>query len=402
MNSIPVRLVHITTVPQTLFFLRGQAAFFHSNGFEVHAISSPGEDLRRFGDEECVGVHAVPMRRVIAPLHDVVSLCRLWRRFRLLKPDIVHAHTPKAGLLAMLAAALAHVPGRIYHIHGLPLLTSRGLRRLLLGWSDRLACRLAHRVLCVSQSIRELAIAEGLVSAARIEVLGKGSINGVDAEGRFRHSPEVTTAAMQVRRKWKIPTDARVVGFVGRLVREKGVEEVAKAWTVLRQTFPDAHLVMVGGEELHDVVGPEVLRGLREDPRAHLPGHDWETPPLYATMSVLALPTYREGFVVTALEAAAMEVPVVVSNVPGCIDAVVDGETGTLVPVNDWRAVYRAVARYLRDPQLRRCHGVQARERVLRDYRPRLLWEELLLAYRGVLRPTTFTNSPIQRMRKLS
>ena len=383
MNANPVRLVHVTTVPQTLFFLRGQASFFRSNGFEVHAISSPGEELRRFGEEEIVSVHAVPMRRAISPLHDLVALFRLWRWFRLLRPDIVHAHTPKGGLLAMIAATLACVPARLYHIHGLPLMTSSGLRRILLIWSDRLACRLAHRVFSVSVSVRQVAISEGLVSAGRIKVLGNGSINGIDAEGRFRRSPEVLTRAMKVRERWGVPSGARVVGFVGRLVREKGIGELAQAWTALREKFPDVHLFIVGQEEPQDPVAPEVLRTLREDPRAHLLGQDWETPPLYAAMDVLALPTYREGFVVTALEAAAMDLPVVGTDVPGCRDAIVDGETGTLVPAHDATALTLALSRYLNHPELGCSHGSNGRNRALLDFRPESIWEALLAVYLG-------------------
>lgn len=379
-----MRLIHLTTVPQTLLFLRGQAGFFRSQGFDVHAVSSGGEELRWFAATEGVTAHAVPMRRAISPLADLVALLRLWRLFRSLRPDIVHAHTPKAGLLGMIAATLAGVPMRIYHIHGLPVVTSRGLRRALLTMSDRLSCRLAHRVLCVSRSIRELATCERLVAGRRIEVLGAGSINGVDAEHRFRRSAEVLTAAQQVRMRWGIPQDAIVVGFVGRVVREKGVGELAEAWLALRQEFPSAHLLIVGTEETHDPVDPATLQKLRADPNAHFVGQDWETPPLYAAMNVLALPTYREGFVVVALEAAAMELPIVGSDVPGCRDAVVDGETGCLVPARDPHALRLALARYMRDPDLRRKHGLQGRARTLRDYRPQTLWTAQLDVYRDL------------------
>ena len=387
MSSTPVKracLVHVTTVAQTLLFLRGQPAFFRSKGFEVHAISSPGEVLTRFGEEQQVTVHAVPIRRTISPLHDLVSLFRLWRLFRLLKPQIVHAHTPKGGLLAMIAATLALVPGRIYHIHGLPLVTSHGLRRILLRWSDRVACRLAHCVFSVSQSVRQIAISEGLVIADRIEVLGNGSINGVDAEGRFRRSPEVLVAAVRFREKWAIPSHSPVIGFVGRLAREKGIAELAEAWTTLRQDFPDAHLLIVGGEEEHDPVPPETLRSLRLDPRAHLIGQDWETPPLYAAMNVLALPTYREGFVVTALEAAAMELPVVGTDVAGCRDAIVDGETGTLIPASDAGALVVALTRYINNSELSIRHGTNGRARAALLYRPLIVWESLLSVYHQI------------------
>ena len=375
------RLLHLTTVPQTLFFLRGQPDFLRAHGFEIHAVSSPGEDLNRFGVEEHVITHGIPMRRAISPFADLVGVIRLWRLFRKIHPNIVHAHTPKGGLLGMIAATLAFVPSRIYHIHGLPLVTSRGVKRWLLVASDRLACSLAHQVFCVSHSVRALAISEGLVKPSRIAVLCNGSINGVDAEGRFRRSTEVVEGATAARERWNIPVGAPVVGFVGRLVRDKGVSELAHAWRELREEFPEAHLLVVGGQEIHDPLAPNVLLALQNDPRVHLVGHQRETPPLYAAMSVLALPTYREGFVVTALEAAAMELPVVGTDVPGCRDAVADGETGTLVPARDAPALARALARYLRDPGVMTRHGQQGRRRAIRDYRPQLLWKALRDVY---------------------
>ena len=201
-------------------------------------------------------MHAVAMRRAISPIHDLGAIAGLAGVIRRLKPDIVHAHTPKGGLLGMAAAALARVPVRIYHLHCLPMVTSTGVRRALLRAADRVSCRLATRVLCVSTSIRELAIAEGLVDSGRIEVLGHGSINGVDAEGRFRPGPESDAARTAERARWGIPDDALVIGFVGRVVRDKGLAELAVAWKGLREQIPAAHLLIVGPVESEDPLPP--------------------------------------------------------------------------------------------------------------------------------------------------
>jgi glycosyltransferase involved in cell wall biosynthesis len=218
-----MRLLHVTTVPQALFFLRGQPAFMRGHGLEVHAVSSAGPELDQFAREESVPANAVEMRRAISPLHDLGAIAGLLRLLRRLKPEIVHAHTPKGGLLGMTAAALAGVPVRIYHLHCLPMVTSSGIRRVLLRMADRLSCALATRVLCVSGSIRDLAVAEGLVRPDRIEVPGHGSINGVDARERFIPGPESEAAGRAERGRLGIPGDAPTVGFVGRVVREKGI-----------------------------------------------------------------------------------------------------------------------------------------------------------------------------------
>jgi glycosyltransferase involved in cell wall biosynthesis len=377
-----MRLVHLTTVPQSLFFLRGQPRFLRSNGIETVAISSPGPELARFCEEEAIEGHAVEMRRSIDPLHDLTALSKLVALLRRLRPAIIHAHTPKAGLLGMMAGALCGVPVRVYHIHGLPLLTARGPRRTLLSLSERTSAALAHRVLCVSRSIRDHAVAEGLVAAAKIEVPGNGSINGIDVDGRFKPSPETAAAGRLVRLRFGIPPDSPVIGFVGRLVRDKGLVELHAAWQQLRAGFPAAHLLLVGPEEPQDPVPAAVLGSLRHDVRVHLTGLDWNTPPLFAAMDVLALPTYREGFPVVPLEAAAMELPIVGTDVPGCRDAVVDGVTGTLIPARDPAALEQALAGYLRDRVRAREHGRQGRIRAARDFRPELLWHAMLAIYR--------------------
>jgi glycosyltransferase involved in cell wall biosynthesis len=378
-----MRLLHVTTVPQSLFFLRGQAGFMRAQGLEVHAVSSPGPELDRFAGEEGVEVHALEMRRAISPLHDLGALVRLVRLLRRLEPDIVHAHTPKGGLLGMAAAALARVPVRVHHVHGLPMVTRRGIQRALLWIAERASCGLAHRVLCVSDSVRELAIAEGLVGAARIEVLGHGSINGIEAESRFRPGPSSAAAGRAERARLGIPDGAPVVGFVGRLVQDKGVAELAEAWKGLRARFPEAHLLVVGPEENRDPLPPAVLRALRADERVHLTGPRRDTPPLFAAMDLVVLPSHREGFGLVLLEGAAMALPVVGTNIPGCRDALVHGVTGLLVPARDTPALEGALAQYLGDPDLRRRHGASGRERALRDFRPQDLWVALLGVYRA-------------------
>src|SRR5262252_6876921 len=224
MRPSPVPLVHVTTVPMTLRCLTGQPEFMRRAGFEMHVISSPGEELDGFAEREGAIPHAVPMLRRITPLKDLVALVRLWRILRTIGPAIVDAHTPKAGLLGMLAAWLAGVPVRIHHMHGLTFVTRKGLRRLLLRWTETIAALVAHRVLCVSRSVREVAIAEGICPAEKIRVLLGGSINGVDADGRFK--PPDLAVRRACRQEYGIGDQCRVIGFIGRLVREKGIVEL--------------------------------------------------------------------------------------------------------------------------------------------------------------------------------
>jgi glycosyltransferase involved in cell wall biosynthesis len=380
------RLVHITTVPDSLDFFLGQVGYMKARGLDVHAISSPGAMLDRFAALEQVPVHALEMPRRITPLRDLAPVIRLTRLLRRLRPTIVHAHTPKAGLLGMIGAWLARVPVRIYHLHGLPLATAIGLKRFLLRWSEKVSCSLAHQVLCVSHSLREAALAEGLCQPERIKVLLAGSINGVDAVRAFDPQRLGEATQADIRNRYGIPADALVVGFVGRVVRDKGVAELVDSWRILRDEFPQLHLLVVGPFEPQDPVPPEAERVLRSDPRVHLAGLCLDVPPLYVAMDVVALPTYREGFGVVAIEGGAMELPVVATRIPGCVDAVHDGITGTLVPVHDALALTEALRRYLRDPELRRVHGTAGRRRVLREFRPEDIWDAVFQEYLRLLR----------------
>jgi glycosyltransferase involved in cell wall biosynthesis len=382
-----VRLVHVTTVASSFTFLQGQVRLLRERGVQVSLVSSPDANLEAFAARLGVPAHGVQMPRRITPLRDLGAVLRLRRHLRALRPDVVHAHTPKGGLLGMLGAWLAGVPVRVYHMRGLPLMGAQGVRRRLLWCTERVSCALAHRVICVSHSLREVALREGLCAPERITVVAGGSGQGVDAGGRFHPERQAPGTRDAVRARMGIPGDAVVAGFVGRLVRDKGVVELYEAWRALRERIPSLHLLLVGPFESEDPVPPEVRRGFEQDARVHLSGMDWDTPPYYAAMDLLVLPTYREGFPNVPLEAAAMGLPVVATRVPGCVDAVADGRTGTLVPARDAAALAEAIGGYAEDPALRRAHGQAGRARVEAQFRQEVVWEGIFAEYARLLGP---------------
>jgi glycosyltransferase involved in cell wall biosynthesis len=385
MTRKTIRLVHITTVPYALFYFSGQVGYMKARGFEVYALSSPGNLLSVFSEKEGIQVKAIKMLRRLTPCRDFVALFKIWRWLRGLRPEIVHAHTPKGGLLGMFGAWLVRAPVRIYHVHGLRFVTATGWRRRLLISSEKWSCRLAHQVLCVSASVRTLALEAGLCPAEKIKVLLHGSCNGVDSKDRFNPSKVAASTRGDSRAKYRIPNDALVLGFVGRIVWSKGIVELAQAWSDLRDEFPDLHLLMAGPIEPEDPLPTEVEELLRRDQRVHLIGEDWDTPPLYAAMDVFVLPTYREGLPIVLLEAAAMNLPVVATRVSGCVDVVADGITGILVPPCDSRELAGAIRSYLKDPQLRRQHGSAAREHVIREFNQENIWLAMYQEYAGCL-----------------
>lgn len=375
-----MRIVHVLTVPFSYRLLKGQAAFLHARGYDVHAISSPGPLADEYESSEPVTVHRVPMTRAITPFADAVALVRLVRMLRRLRPAVVQAGTPKGGLLGILAAWIVGVPVRIYHVRGLPLTTAEGLRRRLLTLTERIACAAATRVLCVSRSMRDVIVSERICEPGRVEVLLQGSSNGVDID-RF-DSGEVAEWRQSARQQLGIPADAVVIGFVGRLVREKGLVELVEAWARLRAAKPAARLLLIGPFENEDPLPSNVRQALETDPRVHLTGVAWDTPSLYAAMDVLCLPSHREGFPNVLLEAAAMQLPVVASDVPGVVDALQPGKTGTLVPVRDAAALATALACYADDAALRASHGARGRAWVLQRFTQERIWTALDQYYR--------------------
>jgi glycosyltransferase involved in cell wall biosynthesis len=384
-----MRIVHVTTVPMALMFLRGQVGFMKARGLELIAVSSPGEELEEFGQAQGIAVHGIDMPRRVTPLRDVFALVRLVRVLRELQPTVVHAHTPKGGLLGMVAGVLAGVPVRVYHMRGLPFMTKTGPARALLRMTERLSCLAADHVLCVSRSLRDVALDERLCAPEKIEVLAGGSGNGVDAGGRFNPNIIAKDARHATRAKYGIPGDALVIGFVGRIVRDKGVAELLDAFQRLSRRFENTHLLVVGGLEEHrDGLPAAAIESLRHGERVHWVGFDWDAAPLYAAMDVVALPSYREGFPNVPLEAAAMGLPVVTTSVPGCVDAVADGVSGTLVPPGDAGSLERALERYLADPALRAAHGAAGRSRVETSFRQEAIWQALYQRYRMLIDAT--------------
>lgn len=376
-----IDLIHVTTVPDSLAFFHGHISFLQAHGFRVQAVTSPGPLNKQFGDYEQIPVYRIPMSRSVSPLRDVVALYRLWRLFRAIKPEIVHSHTPKAGLLGTLAARLAGVPIVLLSVFGLPQMTHKGITRNILNATTWLSCFAAHRVWCDSFSMRDYLAQQRLCPINKIIVLGHGSVKGVDAQNVFSPVLQGAAARAEVRNGCRISPGAIVIGFVGRIVSDKGMHELAGAWHRIQEKYADVHLMIVGKFETQDPLLPADEQLFRTDPRVHLVGHHADVAPYYAAMDIFVMPSYREGFGLTNIEAAAMALPVVSTRIPGCVDSVQDGETGTLVPPRNAIALMKAIKRYLDDPGLRNKHGQAGRIRVLRDFIPEMIYSGLLQEY---------------------
>lgn len=376
------RLLYAVTHPVSAdVLLRGQLAFMREHGFDVTVVSAPGPALDRVSERERVETIAVPMSREIDPSVDARSLARLVGEIRRAAPDIVNAGTPKAGLLAMIAARVVGAPIRIYLLRGLRLETAQGVTRRILATTERIASACAHDVVCVSRSLEQRVVDAGYVPRAKACVVGAGSSNGVDVE-RFSRTPASSEQGRAKLRELGIPEAAPIIGFIGRLVIDKGVGELLDAFEVVRERAPDARLLLVGGD-LGDETGTDALaQRARAIPGVHAVGKVDDVAPFYAVMTVLALPSYREGFPNVVLEAAAMEVPTVGFRSTGIVDAIEDGVTGDVVAQRDVDALAARLTDYLIDSEHARSVGRRARERVERSFSRQAVWRAWLDFYR--------------------
>ena len=353
-----IRLCYVVSSEMTVRAFLTEHIRAASARFDVAVIANASGD-------RLAGVPArlicVPIARKMAPFADLAALIKLIGIFRRERFDLVHSVTPKAGLLAALAGVLAGVPVRMHTFTGQVWATRSGAARAFLKLLDRLTASLLTNALADSASQRDFLVAEGVVAADRIQVLGNGSVNGVDA---LRFRPDAA-ARERIRAQASIPPGAVLFLYLGRLARDKGLLDLARAFAGV----DEAWLMMVGPDE--DGIAGEVRAACGEAAgRLRIAGHTVEPEQFMAAADVFVLPSYREGFGSVVLEAAAAAVPAIGTRIYGITDAVVEGKTGFLVPVRDAESLAARMRQLAVDAPLREAMGRAARERVLRDFRP--------------------------------
>ena len=284
----------------------------------------------------------------------------------------------------MLASRMAGVPGRVYTMHGLRLETTAGLTRVILFWTERIACLCATRILCVSESVRDEVVALKLAPRNKTCLLSRGSYTGVDAS-HFTPANRESEKVAELRQVLGLSGDETVIGFVGRFVKDKGIRELVEAFRELSASRSNLRLLLVGDFEGGDQVEAEVRRFIESNPAVLRPGFVADTAPYYSLMDVFVLPTHREGFPGVPLEAQACEVPVVTTSATGAVDSVRHGSTGLIVPVNDVKALTQAIDSLLRNPGLGADMGRAGRKWMQHDFRPEVIWQAHAEMYREML-----------------
>ena len=381
------RLCRIVTVPMTFeTLLRDQVRRIAAAGLDLTLICDPGNGLDAFARDAGARYLPLPLARQLSPRRDGVSLAGLVRIFRRERFDLVHSSTPKAGLLSAVAGRLAGIPRRLHTFTGQPWVELRGAMRLAARESDRMIGRLDTQLYADSHSQRDFLIAEGIVRADRIAVIGAGSISGVDLR---RFDPATMAGARdQVRRQLGIDAAARVIAFVGRVTRDKGISELVEAFLAVHATRPDLALLLVGPfEPDRDPLPAATLEAIHSHPAIHSVGFCLQPERYLAAGDLFCLPSYREGFGTVAIEAGALGLPVVATRVTGLVDAVVDGETGRLVPAKDVAALIDVLAALLDAPAECRRLGEAGRRRAVTQFDAEAIDAAVVREYHRLLGP---------------
>ena len=373
------KIMRVSTVPLSLDkLLNGQLRMLAQH-YDVVAVSSPGAELDEVGRREGVRTEAVPMERRLAPFKDLVSLCKLIRLIRKEKPQLVHSLTPKAGLLTMLAAWICRVPVRIHTFTGLVFPTSTGLTRRLLMTTDRITCACATYVNPEGEGVKNDLLKHG-ITRKPLHIIGNGNINGVDLS-YYDRTPEVMTAALPYRGENRF-----TFCFVGRMVRDKGVEELVLAFTRLRQVYPKIRLLLVGPfEDQLDPVSERTRKNILTDEGITFLGWQDDIRPFLAASDVFVFPSYREGFPNVVLQAGALGLPCIVTNINGCNEIIRDGQNGVIIEPRSVEQLYRAMQRMVEHPLEVERMAIRAREWISRRYSREALWNDLLRVYQSLL-----------------
>ena len=373
------KIIRTSTVSTSLnTFCRGTLRRL-AQTYDVVAVSTPDDELHEMAQREGVRVVGVAMRRPISPLHDLRSLLRLIRVFRRERPDMVHSITPKAGLLSMIAAWVCRVPVRLHTFTGLVFPTATGLKKKTLMLTDRITCACATHIVPEGEGVKADLINYN-ITRKPLQVLGYGNVRGIDLN-HYRRSPEVMAAAQSISR-----SDVFTFVFVGRVVRDKGINELVEAFVRLHQAIPATRLILVGRfEDNLDPVSGKTKQAIERCDAIEAVGSQSDVRPWLAAADALVFPSYREGFPNVVLEAGALDLPSIVTDINGSREIIVHGQNGVIVPPRDARALLQAMTQFVQNPQATQAMALKARQMIASRFEKSFVQKCLFDYYNQIL-----------------
>jgi glycosyltransferase involved in cell wall biosynthesis len=382
-----LKICRISTVPFAMaIHLKSQVEYLRDIGMLVTLVSSEGPEWSRINAGQGLSIEIINIPRSLKPWQDLIALIKLAHLFLTHHFDIVHSITPKAGLLTALTAFAARVPIRLHTFTGQPWVTLQGPMRWISRRADRVIGVLNTKCYADSDSQAQFLIREGIISSRNIAVISRGAIAGVDLT-RFSADHWSLPAKQKIRQSLSIAKSSKVIVFVGRITIDKGIVELISAFHELKKMNDDLHLLLVGPQD-SDCGGASSLdlNDAGQCAGIHCVGYT-ECPEKYLAISdIFCLPSYREGFPTVIIEAAAMGLPTVGTKIYGLTDAVVDGETGILVPPRDKHALFEALKRLLDHPEEIERMGSAAKQRCFEYFETNKISEKVAEEYLNILR----------------
>ena len=373
------KLIRSSTIPTSLdTFCKGQLKML-SEHFEVVAVSSPEKELKWIEEREGVRTIAVPMERHISIVNDLKSLFKMIRVFHREKPYIVHSMTPKAGLISMLAAKICGVPVRMHTYTGLVFPTATGIKQKILIWMDKLLCACATYINPEGQGVAN-DLKRFNITKKPLHIIGNGNVRGIDADFWKKSNDERKTKDEGNNSSPNSKVFTFV--FVGRIVGDKGINELIEAFKRLEPN--SAKLILVGRfEDKLDPVKLETKQEIEVNPNIVCTGQQPDVRSFYEQADAFVFPSYREGFPNTVMEAGAMELPCIVTNINGSNEIIIPDKNGVIVQPRDSYALYEAMKRFIDHPEFVQKLSANARKMIIDRYEQHFIWNELLKVYQS-------------------
>jgi glycosyltransferase involved in cell wall biosynthesis len=377
-----VRILRLTTIPMSLNLLfKGQFLFMRTRGLDVIVGSASGDEIPTIAEREEVRHYVFPFSRRISPILDLIAIFQLIRCIREHKFEIVHTHTPKAGLLGMIAAWICRVPIRLHTVAGLPLIESKGFKRWILVQTEKLTYHCATRVYPNSFKMMEYIQQHIYCSQTKFNVIANGSSNGIDT-AYFNIHASLKAEGDRIKTNLKIPSNHKVAVFVGRITGDKGINELIAAF----KYFEDLSLILVGPFEPDlDPLDDQTVVEIKQQPNIHSVGYQSDVRPYLLAADFLVFPSYREGFPNVPMQAGAMGLPCIVTDINGCNEIIEDRVNGLIIPAKNIEELKRAIKRMLADAELFKKMKGNARQKIVDRYDQKVVWEALYKEYVSLL-----------------
>ncbi len=377
------KIIRITTIPGSLTtLLKGQLKFI-SGHFDVIAISSKGRknQLEELFANEGVRHIILELTRKITPIKDFIAVFRLYKILKKEKPYILHSHTPKAGTVGMIAARLANVPHRLHTVAGLPLVEAKGIKRKVLSYVEKITYSCATRVYPNSYGLKEFILNERFTKESKVKVIANGSSNGIDTE--YFNSDLYDKESREIlKQKLKIHKEDFVFIFVGRLVKDKGLNELIEAFSKLNKHIVNAKLLLVGGYEKElDPLLPKTIKAIQTNVNIISTGWVDDVRQYFSISNVLTFPSYREGFPNVVMQASSMGLASIVTDINGCNEIIEHQQSGLIIPKKDTRSLYNAMEFTFQNKGILRDMGVKSRKNMIEKYEQKVVWKAILNEY---------------------